>query len=87
MTRSDYIQHTDKYLGLLEKFMLYLNVYKPNVELPNKANIVIFDTTDKKFSNYSLKMLQKLIKKQEQNIVEVTRTGSKVIPWRISKTI
>lgn len=82
-----YLRHTEKYLDLLELFMTYLTVHKTELEIPQKANIVIFDASDRKFSKYSLRVLKNLISKGERNIVEVTRTGIRPIPWRISKTI
>ena len=85
--KTNYYQYTDKYLDLLEKFMFYSNAYKSNIDIPNKANIVIFDDGDKIFSTYSLKVLRNLRNKGEKNIVEVTRTGSKIVPWRISKAL
>ena len=78
--------YTDKYLKLLEAFTAYFNIYKSNLDLPRNANIIIFDSTDSEFSTNSLKKLNYLIKKKDTNIVEVTKTGSRSIPWRISKT-
>lgn len=82
-----YLRHTQKYLDLLERFMSYITVYKTNLVIPNKANIVIFDATDRGFSDYGLRVLNKLKERNEKNIVEVTKTGSKIMPWKIAQTI
>lgn len=87
MTKNLYNIHTEKYLDLIERFMFYLTTHKSDLELPQKANIVIFDVDDKNFSTYSLRVLKNLKDRREKNIVEVTRTGSKVLPWKVSRAI
>lgn len=82
-----YFKYTERYLNLLENFMNYITVHKTDLKLPSKANIIIFDAKDKELSEYSLRVLNHLMKKKEKNIVEVTKTGSKTVPWRISKSL
>jgi hypothetical protein len=84
---DNYYLFTSRYLDLLEKFMFYMTNYKTNFELPNRSNIVFFDDNDRDFSNYSLKVLNRLKDRKETNIIEVTRTGSKTRPWRVASTL
>jgi len=84
--RDIYFKHTEKYLDLLEGFMNYITTYRTDITIPDQANLVFFDAKDINFSNYSLNILKKLIQKNEKNIVEVTKTGSKTIPWRVSQS-
>ena len=81
-----YLKHTEKYLDLLEGFMNYITIYRTDITIPDQANLVFFDAKDNNFSNYSLNILKKLLNKNEKNIVEITKTGSKAIPWRVSQS-
>ncbi len=86
MTQTIYHSHKDKYLDLFEKFMTYISVYKTDVEIPKNANIVMFDYGDENFSRYSVTVRQRL-RSKNKHVVEVTRTGSKDLPWMISAAL
>jgi hypothetical protein len=77
-----------EYLELFERFMNYLTLYKSDVALPHNASIIFFDQHNDKLSKYSLWLQSKLLEKDPKTpIIEVTKTGSKRIPWRIAQNI
>jgi hypothetical protein len=85
MTKVQYNKHQDKYLSLFEKFMDYVSLYNTNINIPKNAHLVFYDSDDAEFSKYTLSVIDRLVKQDTKNIVEVTKTGWKQRPWRVSK--
>lgn len=76
-----------KYMDLMEGFMNYLTIHRSDISFPDQSTIVFFDAKDRKFSDYSLRVLKKEISQKNRDVVEVTKTWSKTMPWRVSVAV
>jgi hypothetical protein len=78
--------YTDKYMDMMVNFMFYLNSNGKEQVIPNKSNLIFFDANDGDFSQKSLKIMKNQMK-IKKDVVEITKTGDKDCPWKISQAI